>query len=95
MQFENITYLFGAYFHQDWFYDDPTYHDVIARFLSRESYNRCLALKQEIIVLISSEKDIPQEFISEHNGYYDPTADGLTVKEWLKSILSVLSSDVK
>lgn len=91
MHFENIAYLLGGYFHQDWFYDHSSSDEVILYFLSRESSDRCLALRQEIIDLLSNEKEISKEFIYELNGYYDPTVDGLTAREWLESILSILS----
>lgn len=95
MQYENIAYLLGAYFHQDWFYDHPTSDEVILYFLNRESSDRCSALRQEIIGLLSNPTEISQQFISEHNGYYDPAADELTIREWFENILVALSSRVK
>lgn len=95
MQYENIAYLLGAYFHQDWFYDHPTSDEVILYFLDRESSDRCSALRQEIIGLLSNPTEISQQFISEHNGYYDPAADKLTIREWFENILAALSSRVK
>ncbi|ELI7922614.1 MULTISPECIES: contact-dependent growth inhibition system immunity protein [Enterobacterales] len=95
MQFENITYLLGAYFHQDWFYDAPTSDEVIKYFVSRESSEKTLKLKQELTELLSCGGELSQEFISDRNGYYDPAADELTVKEWLERILFLLSSHVK
>lgn len=95
MQYENIAYLLGAYFHQDWFYDHPTSDEVILYFLDRESSDRCSALRQEIIGLLSNPTEISQQFISEYNGYYDPVADNLTIREWFENILAALSSRVK
>jgi len=95
MRYENIAYLLGAYFHQDWFYDHPTSDEVILYFLDRESSDRCSALRQEIIGLLSNPTEISQQFISEYNGYYDPVADNLTIREWFENILAALSSRVK
>lgn len=95
MQFENITYLLGAYFHQDWFYDAPTPDEVINYFVSRESSERIVKLKQELTELLSYEGEISQEFISDRNGYYDPAADELTVRGWLENVLFILSSHVE
>ncbi|MCU6681913.1 contact-dependent growth inhibition system immunity protein [Leclercia sp. H6W5] len=95
MRYENIAYFLGAYFHQDWFYDHPTSDEVILYFLDRESSDRCSALRQEIIGLLSNPTEISQQFISEYNGYYDPVADNLTIREWFENILAALSSRVK
>lgn len=92
MQFENITYLLGAYFHQDWFYDAPTPEEVIKYFVSRESSEKTLKLKQELTELLLTKGELSQEVISDRNGYYDPAADELTVREWLESILFLLDS---
>jgi len=91
MKFENITYLLGAYFHQDWFHDVPNPDDVIRYFIERESADRVLALKQELSQLLDSGNvSISDSFISDNNGYYDPHADGLTAREWLKKIQGML-----
>ncbi|WP_342755387.1 contact-dependent growth inhibition system immunity protein [Pantoea sp. MBD-2R] len=91
MEFENIAYLLGAYFHQDWFYDAPTPDDVIGYFVENESADRVLALKQEISQLLASDNvSISDTFIIDNNGYYDPGADGLTVREWLQNIQHIL-----
>ncbi|WKX27657.1 contact-dependent growth inhibition system immunity protein [Tatumella ptyseos] len=91
MKFENIAYLLGAYFHQDWFYDAPSPDDVIRNFIERESTARILALKQELDQLLDSDKaSISDSFIIDNNGYYDPHVDGLTVYEWLKKIQMML-----
>lgn len=91
MKFENIGYLLGAYFHQDWFYDAPSPDDVIRYFIERESAARILALKQELGQLLDSDNaSISDSFIMDHNGYYDPHVDGLTVREWLKKIQIML-----
>lgn len=91
MKVENITYLLGAYFHQDWFLDAPEPDDVIRSFVARESPERVSALEQEIKFLLTSSSDeLPGSFIIDNHGYYDPTPDGFTVKRWLQHILSVL-----
>jgi len=91
MNFENIAYLLGAYFHQDWFYDAPNPDDVIRYFIERESADRVLALKQELSQLLDSDDvSISNSFIIDNNGYYDPSVDGLTIYEWLKKIQGML-----
>lgn len=90
MKVENVTYLLGAYFHQDWFLDAPEPDDVIRSFVARESPKRVSALEQEIKFLLISSDELPDSFIVGNHGYYDPTSDGFTVKKWLQHILSIL-----
>ncbi|WP_058914511.1 contact-dependent growth inhibition system immunity protein [Entomohabitans teleogrylli] len=90
MKFENIAYLLGAYFHQDWFFDAPNSDDIVKSFIERESSARVLALKQEITLLLLDDIELSSDFIANNNGYYDPTPDGLTVREWFQNILKVL-----
>ncbi|MGB9096920.1 contact-dependent growth inhibition system immunity protein [Erwinia sp.] len=90
MKTENVTYLLGAYFHQNWFFENLDPDDVIKSFIARESSERVSALEKEITFLLANNDELPGSFIINNNGYYDPSADGLTVNKWLQHILSVL-----
>jgi hypothetical protein len=90
MKNENITYLLGAYFHQDWFLEASEPDDIIKSFINRETSERVRALKQEINYLLANCNELSNNFIIDNNGYYDPRADGLTVHKWLQHTLTLL-----
>ncbi|WP_145536687.1 contact-dependent growth inhibition system immunity protein [Yersinia alsatica] len=91
MKYEQISYLLGAYFHQDWVFDAENPEDVISVFVAKEQPETVSLLKKELEAILDSEQELSEDFIYQHNGYYSPSADGLTVRLWFKQVLNKLS----
>ncbi|HEN3443671.1 TPA: hypothetical protein U5D86_000394 [Yersinia enterocolitica] len=90
MKYEKISYLLGAYFHQDWVYDAQNPEDVIRNFVAKEQPETISLLKKELKDILDSEQELSEYFIYQNNGYYSPSADDLTVYLWFKQLLEIL-----
>ena len=87
--------FFGAYFHQDWDLEAETPAGVIALYIRDSSGDRIRQLRTAILRLIdcACENATQEERLLRDFGcYYLPSADGLTVNEWLQNILTDLSA---
>lgn len=91
MTFDKVNYLLGAYFHQDWYLESNEPDGIVEIFISKETDETILLLKEQIEMLLIDADSLNEDFIFENNGYYSPSADGLTVKEWFEKILKQLS----
>ena len=92
-KYHNLRHL-GAYLHQDWEYEYTSPNDAIEAFIkddsSPEFINNFCAELQEIIPLVQEMAD-PERFLCEVLGWnYCPTADGLTVADWLRRVQELL-----
>lgn len=90
MNHERISYLLGAYFHQDWSFDAESPEEVINSFVAKEQPATVSLLKKELEDILSTERELSEDFIYQNDGYYSPSADGLTVRLWFKQILETL-----
>ncbi|GKX60081.1 contact-dependent growth inhibition system immunity protein [Leminorella grimontii] len=88
---ENINYLLSAYFHQDWRCDANSADEIIINFKNFESPKTVEKLRNEIDNLLLLNQEIGQNFIYENDGNYNPNTDGLSVTEWFKRILQLLT----
>uniref|UniRef100_UPI0039A22A78 contact-dependent growth inhibition system immunity protein n=1 Tax=Yersinia alsatica TaxID=2890317 RepID=UPI0039A22A78 len=55
MKYEQISYLLGAYFHQDWVFDAENPEDVISVFVAKEQPETVSLLKKELEAILGSE----------------------------------------
>lgn len=90
MNMEKINYLLGCYFHQDWYCEASSDIEVLNNFVKRETPESILSLKKELSEIVELGKELPESFLYEHNGYYSPSEDGLTVLEWFKKLNDAL-----
>ena len=84
--------LLGAYFHQDWGLDDPTADAVVRRFSAEETGEtvaRARADIEQVLQHFESEADL-DALIYQLHGYYLPSADGLSAREWLTRVGELL-----
>jgi hypothetical protein len=79
--------FFGGSFHQDWTLDHETADDVVQAFVAEATPHERLMVARALKDLL----DLPDESLGEAifalGAYYDPTADGLTVRQWLESLV--------
>ncbi|WP_426576560.1 contact-dependent growth inhibition system immunity protein [Xenorhabdus stockiae] len=90
MKMENICYLLGCYFHQDWDLEASTDEGIIRLFVEKEQPETVMLLKKEFEEILNNGKELSEDFLYENNGYYPPSADGLTVLEWFKKLHDAL-----
>ncbi|WP_368570661.1 contact-dependent growth inhibition system immunity protein [Acinetobacter baumannii] len=90
MSINRIDYLLGCYFHQDWYCEASSDLEVLSNFVKKESPESILSLKKELSEIVEFGKELPESFLYEHNGYYSPSEDGLTVLEWFKKLSDAL-----
>ena len=90
-----LTNFFAGYFHQHWTYDHNSSDEVVEQFMRdapREDIDRLRAL---ILKMLDSDRDNEEMDISLFRDFgcgFLPSGAGLTVKEWLQSIVSILST---
>jgi contact-dependent growth inhibition (CDI) system CdiI-like immunity protein len=86
--------LFDGYFHQDWMLDDPTPEAAIGRYLQAEPTQALRALEELTDLLAEGhrEETLRELVFFELHCYYDPTAHGGSVREWLESVKSQLET---
>jgi hypothetical protein len=86
--FPSLTQFLGAYFHQDWVDEFPSAEAAIAAFVSGAPTESVRSACDELrrAVLLTRQGKAPQRFLNELACYYDPTADGLTVPDWLEQV---------
>jgi hypothetical protein len=92
--YTNVAYLAQSYFHQDFQDEADEPIELVERFRDSEPTEVVEALRAEIVTLIESdatEEDLSRIWLVDAGAYYDPETDGTTMREWLQSILGVLT----
>src|SRR5687767_724097 len=80
----------GAYLHQDWRDDYDSTELAFQDFLLSEP-RHALQIAAELRTVLDSDLDEPalRDLLRQAGSFYLPEADGLTVREWLWSLLDV------
>lgn len=88
--------FFGAYFHQDWVDDHSTWQDVVKNYVDDvgEGESRALheLLEFDLVRSDVSEQELGEK-LSNWGCYYDPRAEGMTVRDWLKAVVAQIASE--
>lgn len=89
--------FFGAYFHQDWTLDASDPDHIVKMFLddAARSYEELVLLARLIVAIASRAVDdaaLERALFAELQCYYLPSADGLSAREWLRHVSSLLLS---
>ena len=85
--------LLGAWFNLDWTLDYGEADDVLRAYVAEEPAEAVAEAIGELDDLLSrglSEADLRNLVWWQLLGRYDPTADGLTMKEWLERVTRLL-----
>jgi CdiI immunity protein len=93
-RFYALQDFFLGYLHPDWILDDPTTDSVLKRF-AKERPEAIPEVLDEISEL--SALDVPDETLRAHlferyDLRYDPSGDGLTMRQWLRHAQILLRS---
>lgn len=92
-ELKRLSDFFRAHFHQDWMCDDATPADVVARYLQAATTQEISALREAIVRYVESQGDdleLEKKLFFELGCFYLPSADGLSVREWLLNVASLL-----
>jgi hypothetical protein len=88
----NLIQFFGAYFHQDWRFDDPTPDAVIKRFVENNPEHEVEKVVVELDELLSmslTEEELRRMLFEEYLCYYIPTEN--SIRDWLSHVRVALS----
>ena len=91
-----LPQFFGCYFHEDWDLDGDDTKSVIELYLTQtegSSVPLQVATKiDELLASVSSDAELATKLFEEFGCNYNPSADGLTVRAWLRDISVLLRS---
>jgi hypothetical protein len=93
--FPALMQLFGGYFHQDWVDEFSTPDDAIAAFKAGASPESVYSIREELnrmLLLVRHDLEDQQVLIRELGCYYDPTADGIPIADWLEEVREKMGS---
>jgi len=87
----SLQQFFGGYFHQDWQLDDPTWQDVIRRFLSESnsSDSAQVAVGIESLLSYSASDETLCRVVQEFGCDYWP-GSAAQMRTWLRQVVSEL-----
>ncbi|MES2822465.1 MAG: contact-dependent growth inhibition system immunity protein [Pseudomonadota bacterium] len=94
--YPNLYEFFAGYFHQDWLEESPTATGIVERYLDEFPKTEVGGASRELRDLLIN---IPSEdglaiIVNQLGSYYNPQADGLTYREWLLQVCTLLESHV-
>jgi hypothetical protein len=94
-EFKLLWKFFAGYFHQDWDLDSNTSDEVVQLFMRDASRDEIERLRAAILRLSECDCDnaeLEKSLLRDYGCFYTPSGGGETVKEWLQSIISILST---
>ena len=95
-RFYALQEMFGAYFHEDWRLDDSSTAAVIQRY-AHDYPGRIPKVIAEIdglVALDASDEMLFDHLLHRYHLVYDPASDGLTMRQWLRQMRSILSESL-
>lgn len=92
--FPALHQALAGYLHQDFSLDYPNADAAIADFVSSNPPDRVALVRKELSQFIELVKhaDNPSDLLLALGCYYSPTADGMSVVEWLQKVERMLAS---
>jgi hypothetical protein len=92
--FPALQQAFGAYFHEDFLCDYPNADAVIADLVSLATPEELASIRKELSEFIElvKEADNPDKLLDEIGCCYLPSADGMSVVEWLRKVEGMLAA---
>ena len=91
---DDLTNFFSSYFHEDWMCEAETTTQMVQIYLSTALPAEVAQLREAIMAYAENEPDdeiLEKKLFSELGCYYLPNTDGLTAKDWLMSVVGLLS----
>lgn len=87
---ENIKQLLGAYFHQDWNLDDPTWESVVERYVRDEPGQGRIAATELERLLISTLFDEDVSAMVKKLGCYYWAGSASEMRTWASQVVRLL-----
>ncbi|SRR6266851_374752 len=90
---ELLAQFFGGYFHEDWKLDAKSPSEVVDAYRKDFNSEQRLVLSKAILEYSQSfclDSELRSGLFHELGCYYDPSADGLSTRDWLQSVSSQL-----
>jgi len=84
----------GGYFHEDYKVEFPSPDAAVGAFVTEFSEETVAAVLSEIDDLLASsmsEAELYQLWINQLGAAYDPSADGITYRDWFAHVRDLLS----
>jgi hypothetical protein len=85
-----LKQFLGSYFHQDWVLEAQNADEVLHRYAKQESEDMRLAIVSEIAELLQANDQVLRDTIQDSGFCYDPSVEGMSVRQWLGKTLEVL-----
>jgi contact-dependent growth inhibition (CDI) system CdiI-like immunity protein len=92
-RFYAVQDMFGSYFHEDWRLDHPSTAAVIRRYAHDYPGRipKVIAEIDELVALDASDQMLLDHLLHRYSLAYDPASDGLTIRQWLRQVGSILT----
>ncbi len=83
----------GGYLHQDYLSDYSSFDEAINAFVASEPKELVDSARKELsqFVDLTEETSTLGELLLQLGCYYDPVADGMTVRDWLREVEGILA----
>ncbi len=97
INYSRLFAFFQGYFHEDWDVDDSNAEGVVVRFVQDNPGQEVARVTSELDALLETEPSTAQleALIFDQGGcYYDPSADGIALRDWLVSVRDTLRGSV-
>ena len=91
MKKDSLKYFLQGYFHQNWMADYYSYERAVKDFLDNENPQKIKEVRQTLIELHSSELSLNERIIFELGGFIKPSLLNLSFKNWLASVINLIS----
>ncbi|WP_146929628.1 contact-dependent growth inhibition system immunity protein [Cellulomonas xylanilytica] len=85
-----IHYLASTYFHQDYDLEAREPLGVVRNFVGAADEETISALRRETVHLLADTEDEEVLVLRWSKASYDPRDDGISMREWFESVVSVL-----
>ena len=92
--FKDASQLFENYFHQDCLLDDPNWESIVQRFKNSEAPETVRVTREDLVrlVAVSTDQSLAEFlFAPPWRSFYDPRAEGITLRGWLEEIVHLLA----
>lgn len=86
----DLHQFLAGYFHQDWTLDHPTASDAVHAFVAAATHDERSIVARELEDLLRLPDENLAAAINDLGACYDPLADGLTVREWVESLIETI-----
>jgi len=92
-RFYALQEMFSSYFHEDWRLDHPSTAAVIRRYADDYPGRipKVIAEIDQLVALDASDEMLLDHVLHRYQLVYDPASDGLTMRQWLRQMRSILT----